>query len=100
MPGLSIGRVVHYQPDHLLHDLGVAPVSGRVSRVDDAKEGVVTLHLDVPPPTEYSHPKRLMWGDEAKCSPEGARWCAVAVVTRVPFDADGAPGTWRFPPKV
>jgi hypothetical protein len=110
VPGLSVGRVVHFTPKpEWCPSLGICPgdpVGGRVSRIEDPGKGVVTLHLDTlyslslsPPPDET----KKTWcgfirGDDSsqKLITQGFQ----TVATGVPFDESGKPGTWRYPPRV
>jgi hypothetical protein len=87
--GLAVGRVVHYAPDPKLDDPSARIqgkiLAGRVSEIH--ADDTVTLHIDVP-------------ADPSRKPGRAWHYGMSYVVTEVPHDEQGAPGTWRYPPRV
>lgn len=90
--GLALGSVVHYVPDPKLDDdserIQGHVLAGRVSEIpEDPADDRVTIHCDLP-----LDPNRK----------PGRTWAysMAYVVTEIPHDESGAPGTWRYPPRV
>lgn len=106
VPGLAVGRVVHFAPKpDWCPSLGVCPgdpVGGRVSRIEDPGKGTVTIHLDtlagVSSALDGFAPSAatVIKTDDSKLVTIGLQ----TVATGVPFDENGKPGTWRYPPRV
>jgi hypothetical protein len=95
--GLAVGRVVHYTPEPALDGtpmvLRNGPIGGRISAVMSTETGLCYLHLDVVPDHHYLP----SLGDLVSAFNGSApKTCQV---TSAPYDPDGKPGTWRYPPR-
>jgi len=107
MPGLAVGRVVHFaaKPEWC-PSLGTCPgdpVGGRVSRIEDPHKGTVTIHLDTLRNASAAQPgQQVMDGFFGVIKDGDLKLVTLGfqtVASGVPFDESGKPGTWRWPPR-
>ena len=80
------------------------PIGGRVSRIEDPANGVVTLHLDTLSRVSEARPESAEWLGFYACKQKDAIKVVTigleTVATGVPYDESGKAGTWRYPPRV
>lgn len=108
VPGLAVGRVVHFTPKpDWCPSLGICPgdpVGGRVSRIEDPAKGTITTHLDTLSGASGAQPgQQTFEGFFKVVEDSGLKLTTLGfqtVVSGVPYDESGKVGTWRYPPRV